>query len=274
MTTISISNSEYEAFHKFLESAVGIVLGENKHYLVSSRLNRVMLDSGMKSLSDLLERANRDMRFRERVVDAMTTNETSWFRDAHPFDTLKEAILPVYSKKSAKTLRVWSAACSTGQEPYSISMCVQEYAMSNPGALRAEVEIVATDISPSSLEDAKSGVYDEMALARGLSPERRARYFWKKGNVVEVRPEIRSRVNFRAFNLSQSYAPLGRFDVIFCRNVLIYFSTEFKRDVLQRMSATLNPGGYLILGGSESMASYCDAFQMVRVANGVIYQLR
>lgn len=274
MTTISISNSEYEAFHKFLESAVGIVLGENKHYLVSSRLNRVMLDSGMKSLSDLLERANRDMRFRERVVDAMTTNETSWFRDAHPFDTLKEAVLPVYSKKSAKTLRVWSAACSTGQEPYSISMCVQEYAMSNPGALRAEVEIVATDISPSSLEDAKSGVYDEMALARGLSPERRARFFWKKGNVVEVRPEIRSRVNFRAFNLSQSYAPLGRFDVIFCRNVLIYFSTDFKRDVLQRMSATLNPGGYLILGGSESMANYCDAFQMVRVANGVIYQLR
>lgn len=274
MTTIAISNGEYEAFHKFLEGAVGIVLGENKHYLVSSRLNRVMLENNLKSLTELLVRADKDMRFRERVVDAMTTNETSWFRDSHPFDTLKDPILPAYGKKGAKALRIWSAACSTGQEPYSISMCVQEFAMTNPGALRAEVEIIATDISPSALADAKAGVYEELALARGLSPERRARFFQKKGVSLEIRPEVRARINFRSFNLSQSYAPLGRFDVIFCRNVLIYFSTDFKRDVLLRMSATLNPGGYLILGGSESMANYCDAFQMVRVANGVIYQLK
>lgn len=274
MTTISISNSEYEAFHKFLEGAVGIVLGENKHYLVSSRLNRVMLESGLGSLTELLNRANKDMRFRERVIDAMTTNETSWFRDTHPFDTLKDTIFPASAKNGAKSFRIWSAACSTGQEPYSISMCIQEYMMSNPGALRAEIEIVATDISPSSLDDAKKGVYDEMALARGLSADRRARFFNKKADCLEIRPEVRSRVNFRAFNLSQSYAPLGRFDVIFCRNVLIYFSPEFKREVLQRMAAILNPGGYLILGGSESMANYCDAFQMVRVGNGVIYQIK
>lgn len=274
MTIIAISAAEYDAFQKFLEKAVGILLGENKHYLVSSRLNRLMLDGGIKSLTDLLELAHRDMRFRERVVDAMTTNETSWFRDAHPFEVLKSTILPALAKKNVKPIRIWSAACSCGQEPYSLSMCVSEYALSNPGALKVDVEIIATDVSLSSLEEAKSGVYDNLVLARGLSPERRARFFQQQNDRVMVRNEIKSRVTFRAFNLSQSYSVLGKFDVIFCRNVLIYFSTEMKTGVLARMAAALNPGGYLILGGSESMTNYSDAFQMLRVTQGVIYQLK
>lgn len=269
-----MSNDEYAAFQKFLENAAGIVLGDNKHYLVVSRLGRLMSTNGIPSLTDLLERLRRDARLRERVIDAMTTNETSWFRDAHPFEVFKEYILPEVARSGSGPVRVWSAACSSGQEPYSLSICVQEYLISHPGSLRCEVEIVATDISPAILEEAKAGIYDDIALGRGLSPERRARFFQKKNDHLEVRKEIKSRVNFRSINLSQNYAALGKFNVIFCRNVLIYFSTGMKRDVLQRMANILVPGGYLVLGGSESMANYCDAFQMVRVANGVIYQLK
>lgn len=274
MTTHSISTEEYTAFQKFLEDAAGIVLGENKHYLVTSRLGRLMVERDIKSLGDLMNLLTRDTRLRERVIDAMTTNETSWFRDAHPFEVFKGHILPELAKKATGPVRVWSAACSSGQEPYSLSMCVQEYQTIHPGSLRADVEIIATDISPTVLEEAKAGVYDDIALGRGLTAERRARFFQKNGSHLEVRKEIKARVNFRSINLSQNYAALGKFNVILCRNVLIYFSTEMKRDVLQRMANILVPGGFLVLGGSESMASYCDAFQMVRVANGVIYQVK
>ena len=274
MTTSNLTSDEYSAFQKFLEDAAGIVLGDNKYYLVTSRLGRLMTEGGIKSLTELLARLTRDARLRERVIDAMTTNETSWFRDAHPFEVFKDHILPEVAKKNAGTIRVWSAACSSGQEPYSLSMCVAEYQGNHPGSLRGDVEIVATDISPTVLEEAKAGVYDESALARGLTAERRARFFQKNGEHLEVRKEIKARVNFRSINLSQNYGALGKFNVILCRNVLIYFSTEMKRDVLQRMANILVPGGYLVLGGSESMANYCDAFQMVRVANGVIYQVK
>ncbi|MBI3775921.1 MAG: protein-glutamate O-methyltransferase CheR [Gammaproteobacteria bacterium] len=274
MTATNITSDEYSAFQKFLENAAGIVLGDNKHYLVSSRLGRLMADDGIKSLNDLLKLLTRDARLRERVIDAMTTNETSWFRDAHPFEAFKEFILPDLAKKVTGPIRVWSAACSSGQEPYSLSMGVQEYLSSHTGGLRSEVEITATDISPTILEEAKAGVYDDIALGRGLTSDRRARFFQKSGHHLEVRKEIKARVSFRSINLSQNYAALGKFNVILCRNVLIYFSSEMKRDVLQRMANILLPGGYLVLGGSESMANYCDAFQMVRVANGVIYQLK
>ena len=269
-----MSTDEYTAFQKFLEDAAGIVLGDNKHYLVTSRLGRLMTERDIKSLGELLNLLTRDTRLRERVIAAMTTNETSWFRDAHPFEVFKAHILPELAKKNTGPVRIWSAACSSGQEPYSLSMCVQEYQTIHPGSLRADVEIIATDISPTVLEEAKAGVYDDIALGRGLTAERRARFFQKNGDRLEVRKEIKARVNFRSINLSQNYAALGKFNVILCRNVLIYFSTEMKRDVLQRMANILAPGGFLVLGGSESMASYCDAFQMVRVANGVIYQVK
>ena len=274
MTATGMSPGEYSAFQKFLEDAAGIVLGDNKHYLITSRLGRLMSESGIPSLTDLLGRIPGDPRLRERIIDAMTTNETSWFRDTHPFEVFKEHILPEMAKKANGPIRIWSAACSSGQEPYSLSICVQEYQAMHPGSMRNEVEIVATDISPTVLEEAKAGIYDEIALGRGLTAERRARFFQKRGNHLEVRKEIKARVSFRSINLSQNYAALGKFNVILCRNVLIYFSAAMKRDVLQRMANILLPGGYLVLGGSESMASYCDAFQMVRVANGVIYQLK
>lgn len=272
--TPNISNDEYLQFQRFLEDAAGIMLGDNKHYLVTSRLGRVMIDHKITSYLDVLKRVAKDSRFRELVIDAMTTNETSWFRDTGPFDVFKGQILPALAKKPNGPIRIWSAACSTGQEPYSLSICIDEYKMTCPGLLKHEVEIIATDISPSSLEDARAGVYDEISIARGLSAERRSRYFRKGNDGWELRPEVKSRVQFRPLNLLQSYAGLGKFDAIFCRNVLIYFSTDLKSSVLQRMVDALQPNGFLMLGGTETMSNYSDAFQMIRSPSGVLYQLK
>lgn len=278
MTLARISTDEYEDFRQFLEDACGILLGANKHYLVQSRLGRVVNEAGVASLGDLVGRLRRERAggaLRERVVEAMTTNETFWFRDNHPFSIFSGQILPEYVKRKQRSLRVWSAACSTGQEPYSISMTTQDFLTRNPGTA-IDVQIVATDISPAVLEEARAGYYDAMAVARGLPAETRERYFEKDGKHWEerwqVRAEIRRRVRFTQGNLLGSYSALGRLDVIFCRNVLIYFSSESKVDIIRRMAGILNPGGYLFLGASEAITQYSDAFDMVRCNPGVVYR--
>ena len=278
MPLVRINSDEYEAFRQFLEDACGILLGDNKHYLVQSRLGRMAREAGVKSLGDLVVQLRRERvggAMRERVVEAMTTNETFWFRDNHPFKILSEIILPECAERRQRTPRIWSAACSTGQEPYSISMTVQDYLAKNSGTL-ADAQIVATDISPAVLEEARQGYYDPMALARGLPVDVRDRYFEKDSKHWEerwrIRADIRKRVRFTQGNLLTSYAALGRFDVIFCRNVLIYFSSESKVDIIGRMAAVLNPGGYLLLGAAEAITQYSDAFDMVRCNPGVVYR--
>lgn len=264
------------AFQAFLEEACGIVLGANKHYLVVSRLSRLMADEGVATLGELVGhlRDSRNRQLRERIVEAMTTNETFWFRDTFPFDIFKELALPDLAERRVRSPRVWSAACSSGQEPYSISMSVQEYLASRPGSL-SDVQIMATDISPAILQEAKEATYDTLALARGLSPDRKQKYFMQqRDGRWQARPEIRSRVRFTQANLLQSYSLLGRFDVIFCRNVLIYFSSESKIDILARMARALNPGGYLFLGSSESITQYSDEFEMVRCPRGSVYRVK
>ena len=273
----SITPQDYESFRVFLEKACGILLGENKHYLVTSRLNRLMREFQVASFADLMRILREQPRspLREQIIDAMTTNETMWFRDTYPFEMLRLTILPELAKQPRSgPLRIWSAACSTGQEPYSISMTVSEFQQANPGALRGDAQIIATDISPSALRIARAGVYERITVVRGLSEERRNRFFLDHGERWEVKPEIRRRVSFSEGNLMSSYAALGRFDIIFCRNVLIYFSADLKRDILGRMAQSLNPNGYLFLGGSESPTSYSPAYQMVRTPQGVVYRLR
>ncbi len=275
VSTSVISPQEYDTFRRFLEEASGIVLGDNKHYLVTSRLNRLTEEFGFASLGELLEalRQGRDRRLQERVVDAMTTNETSWFRDGYPYEMLKNSILPELAQRKVNPLRIWSAASSTGQEAYSISMVVHEFQKANPGALPGRVEIVGTDISASVVRQAREGKYDDLSMARGLSPERKAAFFTDSGDGGwVVRPEIRARTRFTELNLLKSYALLGRFEIIFCRNVLIYFSGELKRDILDRMAQVLNPGGYLFLGGSETPSGYSRAYEMVRFPEGVVYR--
>lgn len=269
--TNSFSPSEYKAFQAYLEDACGIVLGENKHYLVSSRLSRLMQEHNIPDLQTLVDKLKSlaVSPLKTQVIEAMTTNETLWFRDTYPFKILSDVIFEEMKDKPA--IKIWSAACSSGQEPYSISMTADEYSRQK-SPLR--VSITATDISQAILRDAKEAKYDALALARGLSDERKHRYFTQVGNQWQVNGDIRSRVTFRECNLLQSYASLGKFDVIFCRNVLIYFSAESKSNILNRMAQSLNPRGFLMLGASESIAQYCDAFEMVRVSTGVVYRLK
>lgn len=278
MSLARINSDEYEDFRRFLEDACGILLGENKHYLVQSRLGRLVTDGGVGSLGDLVGRLRRERAggpLREQVIEAMTTNETFWFRDNHPFSILNTHVLPDYVKRKQRTLSFWSAACSTGQEPYSISITAQEFLTRNPGAF-SDIRITATDISPTVLEGAKKGCYDATAVARGLPADFKSRYFKRDATHWEerwqLRDDVRRRVHFTQGNLLASYSALGRFDVIFCRNVLIYFSAESKMDILRRMVASLNPGGYLFLGASEAITQYSNAFDMVRCNPGVVYR--
>ncbi len=271
-----LTPSEYQEFRRFLQEACGIQLGEGKEYLVSSRLGNLMRHYAIASIGDLVTQARtgRNPRLRTGIIDAMTTNETFWFRDNSHFEMLKEKVLPELADRTAGRVRVWSAACSSGQEPYNISMAVDEFQRANPGRLKGILEIVATDISPSMLEEARRGVYCGLSASRGLSNEQQERYFTVKEECLEVRPEIKRRVAFREFNLTKGYELLGRFDVIFCRNVLIYFSHEQKADILERMARILNPGGYLFLGSTESLSAHTDRFEMVNMLGGIVYRLK
>ena len=267
--------SEYNTFRQYLEDACGIVLGENKHYLVTSRLKRVTEEFSFDSLSEMMKTLINDNnpRLREKVIDAMTTNETMWFRDVYPFEILRKNLLPELAEKKAP-IRIWSAASSTGQEAYSISMTVSEFQQQNPGKLISSVEIVGTDISQTVVNQAQQGAYDELSVVRGLSPERRDKFFTHKDDKWVINPDIKLRTRFTELNLLNSYNLLGKFDIIFCRNVLIYFSSEMKKDILERMAKILKPGGTLILGGSESPTGYTREFMMVRYPDGVVYRLK
>lgn len=271
----SIDPNEYKEFCFFLEEACGIVLGDNKQYLVNSRLKRLLKDHNLNSLGELVTilKSGRNRQLREHTVDAMTTNETSWFRDSYPFEVMKDYILEEFVKNSIGSLRIWSAACSSGQEPYSISMALQEYMLSRPGALKT-YNITATDISSTMLAEAKTGKFDNMSIARGLTEERKNKYFNNDGGMWEIKDFIKSNIMFKELNLMSNFSMLGKFDVIFCRNVLIYFSVKLKEDIINRMAKSLNPGGYLVLGGSESVSSYTTQFETVKYNNGLIYRLK
>ena len=275
---VSTGDLDFEQFRVFLEKACGILLGTNKQYLVSSRLNKLMEQNSIKTLGELVQRMQSQPRsgLREQVVDAMTTNETLWFRDTYPFEVMKNRVLPEMIKASpGQRLRIWSAACSSGQEPYSLSMTIDEFEKVNMGQLKGGVQIVATDLSPTMLITCKSGEYDSLAMGRGLSQERLQRYFDPKGpGRWVIKPAIRSRIEFRPLNLLDSYASLGKFDVVFCRNVLIYFSADVKKDILTRIHAMLKPGGYLFLGASEALNGLPNHYQMVQCSPGIIYKAK
>lgn len=272
-----ITLQEYDAFKTFLQNACGILLGDNKQYLVKSRLRKILEENQFDSLGALVQQLQRSGRnpLRERVIDAMTTNETLWFRDMHPFRILGDTVFPEFAMRSnIQNLRIWSAACSTGQEPYSIAMAIEEFRRARPGKLRGDVRISATDISGTVLDAAKRGEYEMLAIGRGLSPERHKNFFTAlPDGSWQVKPAIRQMVDFRELNLLDRYG-LGKFDVVFCRNVLIYFSAALKQDILTRIHATLNPGGYLILGASESLNGLPHLYEMVQCNPGIIYRAK
>jgi chemotaxis protein methyltransferase CheR len=269
-----LDDKSYHQFRTFLEQQCGIVLGENKQYLVKSRLAPLMVKFNVPSLGELVSRTLSpvDRQLRAAVIDAMTTNETLWFRDDYPFKLLAERLLPEMVGRRTP-LKIWSAASSSGQEPYSIAMTALEFQKKNPGAFPRGIQVVGTDISTTMLDHCKYGHYDSLALARGLSEERK-RQFFEAGNngMLKVKDQVKNMVNFRPLNLLNSYSLMGRFDIVFCRNVLIYFSPEIKAQIIAQIHGVLNPSGYLFLGASESLSGLNQDFTMVRCNPGIIYQ--
>tara|TARA_R110002167_G_scaffold286400_6_gene491355 strand:+ start:750 stop:1595 length:846 start_codon:yes stop_codon:yes gene_type:complete len=276
---ITNESEDYKQFRAFLESACGILLGDNKAYLVNSRIKPVLQKYELTNLSQLVNKLNGSLQraLKDDVVDAMTTNETLWFRDNHPFNLLNTKIFPELCVKPQVTpIKIWSAACSTGQEPYSIAITAKEFQDANPGKMSSGVAITATDISQSVLNTAKEGVYEMLALGRGMSQERLKHCFdQKEEGRWKIKPSYQKVINFKALNLMESFQSIGSgFDIIFCRNVLIYFSPEFKKELLIKMHRCLKPGGYLLLGASESLNGLSDYYQMEQCRPGILYRAK
>ncbi|WP_038050824.1 protein-glutamate O-methyltransferase CheR [Thioalkalivibrio sp. ALJ1] len=269
-----IDSRDYEEFARFLQDCCGLVLGDSRQYLVSSRLSRLLDEFSFKSVPELLHamRQAPNPRLRTRVIDAMTTNETSWFRDGFPFEILRHVLLPELAAKNSSN-KVWSSGCSSGQEAYSISMVVSEWEESRPSR-KVPVSILGTDLSEKIVEDARRAIYDGLSIVRGLSESRRARFFETVADGHKVIPEVQRRCRFQKLNLIDSYAALGKFDLVFCRNVLIYFSGETKRQVLDGIARQMNPGGYLFLGASETAGPYTQSFETVRTEYGSVLRVK
>ena len=264
---MDISTDDYQRFRQLLEQHSGILLGENKQYLVVSRLSNFLRENKIHSMADLLQQMTRsaDRRLLHQVIDRMTTNETLWYRDRYPFEYLKSTILR--ERQGRRGLRIWCAACSSGQEPYSIAMLLDESA-------RAEsAEIVATDLSESMLAKARQGIYQKIELNRGLPNQQLSRFFAAKDdNNWQLNAQIRNRVRFQTLNLLKQPYTLGKFEVIFCRNVLIYFSNHNKTKVINALIESLHPGGYLFLGASESLPRDSKPLKMIRCNPGLVYR--
>ncbi len=266
--------TEFEFLKGFLKTRSGLVLSGEKQYLVESRLMPVARRTGLESLSALIQKLKSGTAgpLEVDVVEAMTTNESFFFRDKTPFDNFTNVMLPALLEKRAmkKRLRIWCAAASTGQEPYSLAMCLKEAAASMPGW---RFEILGTDLSTEVLEKAKTGIYSQFEVQRGLPIQLLLKYFTQSGDVWQVNPEIRAMVQWRKLNLLENFSTLGEFDVIFCRNVLIYFDQAAKSDVLARTAKILPADGYLALGAAETVVGLSDQFQPVPSLRG-LYQLR
>lgn len=261
--------ADYDFLRKLLRERSGLVLSDDKQYLVESRLMPLARKANLGGLSELTAELRRGVESMVReVVEAMTTNETFFFRDKIPFDHFKDGVLPelINARTNRKSLRIWCAASSTGQEPYSLAMILKDF---TPMLSGWRVEIVATDLSQEVLEKCKSGIYSQFEVQRGLPIQKLVTHFKQVGEAWQISPEIRAMVQFRQLNLLHDFSSLGKFDVIFCRNVLIYFEQATKADVLNRMMKMNEPDGYLFLGAAETVVGLTDAYRPCRQRRGV-----
>jgi len=265
-----IADEAFAFLQYFLERESGIVIGDNKRYLLEARLAPLLRDEGCAGFDELVSamRGYNASRLGMRIIESMTTHETLWFRDRFPFDFFRDTILKGATEAGAHGLRVWSAACATGQEPYSLAILVAETLSHHPVLARG-IKITATDISEAALRHAREGRYDALSLRRGMDEHRLNRFFDELDGEWKIRPEVASYISFRPVNLLANFSMLGMFDTIFCRNVLIYFSSERKQDILDRMIRSLAPGGHLFLGASEAIPeSLVGRHQLVRKNSG------
>ena len=271
---MALTEDEFAWVRDLIHRSAALVLEPGKGYLVESRLGPIARAEGL-SVSQLIAklRAVAPGPLHQRVVQAMTTNETSWFRDVHPFEALRTTIIPelIARRRTERSLTIWSAACSTGQEPYSVAMVLLD---SFPELANWRVRILATDLSEAAVERGRAGIYSELETARGLTASQRADHFERAGPAWRVSSRLRSLVEFKAMNLIQAWPHIPTADVVLLRNVMIYFDIETKRGLLDRMSGVMRPDGYLFLGNAESTLNVDDRFVRVPPERAGCHQLR
>jgi len=270
---MTVAIPEFEYLQDVLHKHSAIVLSEDKHYLVEARLAPIARDLGFDTVEEVVREMKRgtDRALQERVVEAMTTNETSWFRDIHPFNALRDTIFPeiIERNKSNRTLSVWSAASSTGQELYSIALLLDSHF---PEVEYWNLELLGTDLNNTVLERARAGSFSGLEINRGLPATMIARYFARDGANFVIHEKLRSKVTFRKLNLAAPWVGLPVFDIIFLRNVLIYFDPQTKKQILESAARQLRPGGYLAMGGAESPLGITDCFETVAIGGATFYR--
>ncbi|HRO00915.1 protein-glutamate O-methyltransferase CheR [Nitrobacter sp.] len=252
---------DFEYLRKLLKERSGLDLAAEKQYLVESRLTPLARKAGLSGIGDLVQKMKTGAAaLTIDVVEAMTTNETFFFRDKTPFEHLRETVIPalLQARAARRHLRIWCAAGSTGQEPYSIAMCLKEY---GPTLTGWRTEIIATDLSNEVLEKSRAGLYSQFEVQRGLPIQLLIKYFKQVGELWQINPDIRAMVQHRQLNLLQDFSHLGVFDVIFCRNVLIYFDQQTKTGVFTRLARQVEADGFLALGAAETVVGLTDAFK-------------
>ncbi|MBF0158401.1 MAG: protein-glutamate O-methyltransferase CheR [Magnetococcales bacterium] len=274
---MAITKEEFNLIRQFVHEHSGILIGDGKEYLVENRLNVILVQSKCDNFFQLHEKLKKDGGpLCIEVIDAMTTNETLWFRDTSFFTSLSNFVIPALLEKalSKPKVRIWSAACSTGQEPYSVAMLLDQArgAMGKGAPPLDRFAILATDISPSVLSIARTGRYSQLAISRGMRAAFLERFFVHHGSSYEVAPAIRGIVTFRQFNLKESFGSLGLFDFILCRNVLIYFSNELKSEIYHKLHQSLEKDGMLSIGASESPRGYTTVFEQIMVDGAALYR--
>lgn len=267
-----MESSEFQFLAHLLMEQSGLSLGAGKEYLLEARLVPLAQSWGLSSISELVAELRRGNRVLESaVVEAMTTNETLFFRDRTPFDELRDRLLPplISARHVRRELRIWSAAASTGQEPYSLAILLYD---SFPELISGwRIEIIGTDISTQALTRAQAGVYSQFEVQRGLPIQLLLKHFTQTADGWRIKDELRSWVRFKKLNLKDSFSFLGKFDVIFCRNVLIYFENDLKKNILDRMARQLAEDGCLFLGAAESVIGITDTFERQRDCRAAVY---
>ncbi len=280
---LKITQREFNQLRDFIEQNCGIMLGDEKAYLVETRLMSLARENKCSSFGELYEKlcsASKLSTIFGSMVDAITTNETLWFRDTHPYEIMIERMFSEYQKEIEEgrrsQIKIWSAACSTGQEPYSIAMKILDYIEQSKSdtLLSNRVKIIATDISPSALLRAREGKYTSTAMGRGLPVNYLKKYFRKENNDWIISDQVKGLVEFRQLNLKDAaYGSFGPFDIVFLRNVIIYFSDVFKAALLDRITRYMSPEGYMFLGAGETVSGYGNRFEILNHKGSLFYRV-
>jgi len=278
MAKVKVTPEEFKKFSKYILDISGIALDVGKEYLLETRLNPLLNKLKCSSFSELLQKAKTDFKkqIENEIIDGISTNETYFFRDKSPFELLQHKIFPdLIDKRLQKnpsltpTIRLWSAANSTGQEIYSIAMTLIEMGITSD---KYNVKLFGTDISDAAIAQASYGLYNKFEVARGLDLRRLTRYFDKQDDRYKIKDEIRAMAQFKKMNLMKPFVGLGKFDIILCRNVMIYFTSEDRKKIYQNISKVLEPDGYLLIGSTESLVNDIDLFSSKKYLNSVFYQ--